>query len=316
MPSALELLCTPPECAISRTNLLPIVIAFLAGTIAAFQAFISGELTKALDDGLWAGFISNLGALIFVCFFLVSNKFRVKLGNFFRDVKRSEIRPWWLMGGAFGALYVASSSLAVAILGTGVFTIGVVAGANVTSLIVDKLGFGSEKQYSISRIRIFAALLAVGAVTLASLNQINQLTLFALLMVLLAGVSQIFQLSFNSNLAKISTAQVATFINFPIAIFFGAIFIFMSMLIGESVPSFPQEIWLYSAGLLGGVFVLIAAWLVKKLGVLVFTLTTISGQLFASLIIDYAFIGINLGWQIFAGSALVLVAVYLASELR
>jgi transporter family-2 protein len=85
---------------------------------------------------------------------------------------------------------------------------------------------------------------------------------------------------------------------------------------GRSWPEFPDQWWLYSAGILGGTFVFIAAWLVRQLGVLVFTLATISGQLITALILDLFFTAIDVGWQLVSGALLVLVAVYLASELR
>jgi uncharacterized membrane protein YdcZ (DUF606 family) len=59
-----------------------------------------------------------------------------------------------------------------------------------------------------------------------------------------------------------------------------------------------------------------ASWLVKEIGLLVFTLATVSGQLLTAIGLDYFLIEINLGWQLISGAILVLVAVYLASDLR
>jgi uncharacterized membrane protein YdcZ (DUF606 family) len=59
-----------------------------------------------------------------------------------------------------------------------------------------------------------------------------------------------------------------------------------------------------------------ASWLVKEIGLLVFTLATVSGQLLTAIGLDYFLIEINLGWQLVSGAILVLVAVYLASDLR
>lgn len=251
-----------------------------------------------------------------VLFFVFSKKFRDKFIDFSKNVQL-RIIPWWfLLGGLFGAIYVTTSAFAVAALGAGLFTIGVVAAANFTSLFVDKFGFGSLKVYAISKLRVFAALLAVVAVVFAAFNPSEQISLWPLFIVLVAGVAQIFQLAFNSKLATASSVQVATFVNFPIAILVGLVIVLISHLLGKPWPEFPNQWWLYTAGLLGGSFVLIAAWLVRILGVLVFTLATLSGQLITALFLDLFFIGINVGWQLITGAILVLVAVYLASDLR
>lgn len=249
-------------------------------------------------------------------FFIFSKKFRDKFTNFYKQVKFKVIPWWYLLGGLFGAIYVATSAFAVAALGAGLFTIGIVASANFTSLVVDKFGFGSLKVYAISKLRVFAALLAVIAVSLATFNNSEKIALVAILMVLLGGVAQIFQLAFNSKLATVSSVRVATFINFPIAILGGLVVVLISHLLGKPWPQFPNQWWLYTAGLLGGSFVLIAAWLVRNLGLLIFTLATLSGQLIAALLLDLFVIGINVGWQLITGAILVLVAVYLAGELR
>lgn len=312
--------CTPLGCAIFHTKserkLTSVVIAFFAGGLVALQAFISGALTQAMSDSLWAGLISNLGALIVVSFFLLSFKFRFELKKLFQNISSGQISIWLLLGGCFGAIYVATSAYSVAAIGTGLFTIGIVASTNLTSLTVDRIGFGSARKYSMSFKRVAAAILAVIAVALAGFAPTEKIPFIALLMVAVAGVSQVLQLAFNSNLTSKSTSQVATFVNFPIAVFFGFLFVFVLHLFDRPWPKFPQEVWLYFAGPLGAIFVLMASWLVKEIGLLVFTLATISGQLLTAIGLDYFLIDINLGWQLISGAILVLVAVYLASDLR
>ncbi len=269
-----------------------------------------------MSDSLWAGLISNLGALIVVSFFLLSFKFRFELKKLFQNISSGQISIWLLLGGCFGAIYVATSAYSVAAIGTGLFTIGIVASTNLTSLTVDRIGFGSARKYSMSFKRVAAAILAVIAVALAGFAPTEKIPFIALLMVAIAGVSQVLQLAFNSNLTSKSTSQVATFVNFPIAVFFGFLFVFVLHLLDRPWPKFPEEVWLYFAGPLGAIFVLMASWLVKEIGLLVFTLATISGQLLTAIGLDYFLIDINLGWQLISGAILVLVAVYLASDLR
>lgn len=294
---------------------MAIPIAVVAGALAATQAFISGELAK-VTDSLWAGLISNIGAFFVVLFFLLSKTFRQTLTNFFKQIQKKKIPVWILFGGAFGAIYVATSAYVVASLGAGLFTIGVVASANFSSLVMDRFGFGSLQHYKINTIRFFSALLGVLAVALAVYNPNESLRLFPLFIVVLAGIAQIFQLAFNSKLATITSTQIAAFINFPISIMVGGIFLFGFISLNNEVPDFPNTWWLYTGGLLGASFVLIAAWLVRILGILVFSLASISGQLVTALFLDYIFSGITLGWQIFSGAFLVLLAAYFARSVR
>jgi transporter family-2 protein len=76
--------------------------------------------------------------------------------------------------------------------------------------------------------------------------------------------------------------------------------------------------WLYLGGPLGVAFISIAAWAVKPLGLLLFTLLTLAGQLAGALLLDVFFPapGTIVSWQLLAGVALTLVAAGLASIRR
>ena len=64
--------------------------------------------------------------------------------------------------------------------------------------------------------------------------------------------------------------------------------------------------------------VYLAAAVVRTLGVLLFSLATVAGQLVTSIFLDIVMpnANINVGWALLFGAALMLFAVYLASDLR
>ena len=64
--------------------------------------------------------------------------------------------------------------------------------------------------------------------------------------------------------------------------------------------------------------VYLAAATVRNLGVLLFGLVSVSGQLIASIVLDIVIPNnnINVGWALLTGAGLMLLAVYLASDVR
>jgi transporter family-2 protein len=82
------------------------------------------------------------------------------------------------------------------------------------------------------------------------------------------------------------------------------------------VPPLPWEnpiIWL--GGPFGVIFVLTAAFMAKTLGVFLFTLTSVVGQLSGAILMDLLFptASTNLNWQLLLGIFMTGLAVILAS---
>jgi transporter family-2 protein len=83
-----------------------------------------------------------------------------------------------------------------------------------------------------------------------------------------------------------------------------------------ALPSGPW--WIYVGGVLGVAFIATSAWVLPIIGVLVFALVAIAGQLIGSLVLDLVFPvpGSNVTWNLVAGVLLALVAVLLATRRR
>jgi transporter family-2 protein len=82
-----------------------------------------------------------------------------------------------------------------------------------------------------------------------------------------------------------------------------------------SLPSFSEQPWLYMGGLLGLIFVVSAAWSVRALGVLLFSLLVISGSLVGAVAVDLVAPteGASFTWALIIGILMTLAAVGLAS---
>ena len=136
--------------------------------------------------------------------------------------------------------------------------------------------------------------------------------------VVIAGLAVTMQFALNARVTKVANSQVSAFINFPMSMLAVTITLFVMNLLGKDWTSWPSQWWLYSAGILGAIVVYLAAAVVRTLGVLLFSLATVAGQLVTSIFLDIVMpnANINVGWALLFGAALMLFAVYLASDLR
>jgi transporter family-2 protein len=198
--------------------------------------------------------------------------------------------PWWaLLGGLGGATLVATQGYAVPELGVALFTVALVAGQTASSLEVDRLGLGPGGHISPSRQRVVASVIALVAVVVAVDPFTHHVTIApaAVLMCLVAGTFVSAQQAFNGRVAQRAGSPIAAaWVNFTV----GGIMLWTLTLVRHidltRVPSPMHQPWLFTGGLLGSLFVVVAASLVRTLGVLLLTLTTIAGQLLGAVVID------------------------------
>ncbi len=140
----------PPASARQHHQIVGLTAAFGIGMLVAIQSRINGELGDVLGDGVAAALISfGTGLLIL----LIGTALHPRgprarsatSGEAIRDAgaRRTAALRWWqCIGGLAGAFLVATQSITVSVIGVAVFTVAVVAGQAVSSLVVDRLGFG------------------------------------------------------------------------------------------------------------------------------------------------------------------------------
>ncbi len=255
----------------------------------AVQSKVNGDLGQVLGDGYLTALISfGSGMLLMVAALPVWAPGRRGLTTIWRAI-RSNRMPWWYtMGGAAGAVFVASQSLTAAVLGVAVFTIAAVSGQVLSGLGIDRSGLGSMPATRITLPRLIGSALALAAVVLSVSPQFQgDIPIWMLVLPFIAGLGQGFQQALNGELNQVGgSAFTAGLISSAVGtmLLIGAAAISVS---ANGWPdAYPTEWWLYTGGVIGVVFVAGAAIVVRFTGVLLLGLGMIAGQLVMSLLLD------------------------------
>jgi transporter family-2 protein len=316
-----------PALSTQQSQIVGLSAAFGIGMLVAIQSRINGELGSRLGDGVPAALISFLsGLLILVVACLVIPRIRTSLGNVWRTIRTSsgeqgQLRWWQCIGGFAGAFLVATQSITVSVIGVAVFTVAVVAGQAVSSLVVDRLGFGPAGPQPYTPLRVIGAVLALGAVVLAVSDRLNHPSgLLIAVLPALAGIGTAVQQAINGRVARTAStdaygALAGGFINFAAGASALTVVFLLDLLFRGAPHSLPSEPWLYFGGACGVIFISAAATVVRVVGVFVLGLGTIAGQLIASLLIDLFLPATDqaVTFPVIAGTLLALVAVVVAA---
>ena len=244
-------------------------------------------------NGVQAATVSfGSGWLILVVLVLLFAPLRVGLGRIVTAV-RTGVMPWWqVIGGIFGGIFVGVQSVTVPLIGVAVFTVAVVAGQSASSLAVDRAGFGPAGRQPINLARVVSAILAVVAVAIAVSDRLEGFSLtvvWPIVAAVLAGVFIAFRQAINGRVGAVAHQPIsAAFVNFTLGFALLGAALSIAWALSDfdpgALPAGPW--WLYSGGAVGVIFIATAAWVVQRLGVLVFVLLSVSGQLAGALILD------------------------------
>ncbi|MEO5535673.1 MAG: DMT family transporter [Pseudolysinimonas sp.] len=309
---------SPAPPAASARLVLVLVVTFATGGLIAVQSRINGELGQRLGDGFLAAFISFGSGFVILCLVgIVWRPGRRGVARVVAAIRERRI-PWWLvLGGAGGATFVLGQTLTVGILGVALFTVGVVCGQTVSSLLVDHRGLALMPATPATPRRIFGAALAVLAVGVAVSDRVRpDAPYLALLIPIVAGLLVGWQQAANGQVRSIAgSAYAATFGNFLVGTLVLGIALLVHLAVGGGRVELPTVPWLYLGGALGCVFIAAQAVIVTRTGVLLMGLALLAGQLCAAvlfdLIVPVSADGIHLVTVI--GTALVLAAVVVAA---
>lgn len=289
MPSSPEL---RPAAASSRPRLpiwLTLGAAVLIGVLTAAQARINGQLGAKLDDAFVAAFVSfGTGLVIVAVLSAAIPSGHRGFGVLVRGLRAGEI-PWWmLIGGAAGALTVATQGLVVATIGVSLFTVGLVAGQTVSGLLIDRVGFGPGGVVAVTMPRIAGGALALAAVVLSfGGSGVAGIPWWMLVLPFLAGAGIAWQQGANGRLRqRVGTPLTATLVNFIGGTFLLGIAALIHILIEGPPNALPSEWWVYLGGAMGVTYIFTAAAIVAYTGVLLLGLASIVGQLLAAVLID------------------------------
>jgi len=282
----------PIEPAAHRMRLaLLLAIAFVAGAGVALQSRINGQLGAQLGDGFFAAAISfGSGFVILAIGALFWRPGRRGIGQVVTALRTRRIPWWYVMGGAGGAFFVLTQSLVVGLVGVALFTVGVVAGQTLSSLLIDRMGIGSIAANPVTLPRLIGALVAVLAVVLAASPELRgDLPFWVLLGPFIAGLGIGGQQAVNGQIRTVAgSAFTATFGNFLV----GAFALLVVAVIHTAIVGWPAHVpaapWLYLGGPVGIAFIAAQTIIVRTTGVLLMGLALLSGQLVTAVAFDLA----------------------------
>jgi bacterial/archaeal transporter family-2 protein len=313
-----------------RLRYVALISAFVVGALTAAQARVNGELAEVTGSGLEAAVISFGSGLVLLTLMVISSR-RIRSGieTVVTQFKARSFPRWQILGGILGGYFVGVQASAVPLIGVALFTVAVVAGQSVNSLIVDRIGLGPAGVTPITPWRVAAAILAIIGVTVAVSGRIegpngvgdSEIHILPVVLALSAGIIIAIQQAINGRISVIARNSFsAAWFNFVFGTTALVVAILFEITKGnmalQSTAGAPW--WSYLGGIIGVVFIATAAWVVPRVGVLLFALISISGQLSGALVLDLLAptAGTELGPQLFLGIGITFIAIALSTVPR
>lgn len=292
-----------------------------AGFAVTVQSRVNGELSVRLDSGLQAAVVSFGTGLIAVALMaLLLQRLRTGVMLAVGAVRSGRLRPWQVMGGLVGGVFVVVQSATVPLIGVALFTITIIGAQTGGSVAVDRSGVGPQGVIHPTRNRLLAASLAVIAVAVSMSGRIDasDFAWWAVLAAFAVGVAVSFQHSVNGLITREAGYPLAAgFFNFFWGTSLLAVWALLASVLGTFVwhPLPLDAWWLYTGGLLGLGFITVSAAIIHKLGGLRFALGSVAGQLVGALVLDVVAptAGSEFSPQLLGGVAITAVAVLLAN---
>lgn len=298
----------------------PYLAAFAVGLLNAIQSRMNGGLAAEWGSPVIAAVWSfGTGLIALSVAVAVMPSVRRGLREVIVALRTSRLKWWQLAGGLCGAVFVIAQSATVPVIGVAAFTVGVVAGQATNSLVVDRFGLGPRGVIPVTPQRCAAAIVAVVAVAVAVSGRWSAPEGIPVLPVLTAfgaGLFTAVQQALNGRVTQQSGSAIsATWVNFLLGLTVLAAVLGTAVWAGrvDVGPLGGAAPWLYASGVVGVVFIALAAWAVPRIGVLVTALLAVAGQLTSALLLDLLLptsgTAVTLG--LVAGLALAFLAVWL-----
>lgn len=274
----------------ARRRAAAVAAGALVGAGLAVQARLNGQLGAYLGDGIAASLASTLcGVVVLVALVPGSRSGRRALGRIRAAMKTGQLRWWHCCGGLAGALIVASQGISVSALGVGVFTVAVVGGTSAGSLAIDRWGLGPGGRRPVTLARVAGAVASIGAVGLAGHDRFGDSAMLAVVVLpVLAGIALAAQSALNGRVAVAAGSSLAaTLVSFTFAGLALCLALLGDIAVrGVPFGRLPPEPWLYGGGVIGVGVIALATVVVRHVGVLVFGLASVAGQLLGALALD------------------------------
>jgi transporter family-2 protein len=270
-----------------------VALSVVAGVAVAMQSRVNGELGLALDNGSLAAVISfGSGFVILLVALAVWRPGRVGLSAV-RGALRSRSLPWWsVLGGVAGAFFVLSQGLVGGLIGVALFSVAVVTGQTLGSVVIDSRGLFGVTKMPLTTPRWLGSIVVLAGVFVATSVWSGGVAGpgWALVLPLMAGMGVGWQQAVNGRVRRVAGSSLtATLVNF----FFGTIALVTVFAVSLAFVALPQvwptAWWLYSGGILGAGFIAIQAFTVNRIGVLALGVSLVAGQVLGALGLDWLF---------------------------
>ena len=297
------------------------LLAALSGIFVAVQSRANGELAFRLQNSLEAACISfGSGLLVLLAITYFHEGIKSGLRRTRNAVKAGAIPRWRLFGGALGGTVIAIQTHIVPLIGVAIYSVSVISGQTAISLLVDRLGLTGGGKRHISSRRVTAAVLTVLAVVISVWDRLDApMSSAAVVLGIISGGIIGLQRALNGQVNEHSGQSFATtFLNFVtgsallLLLFIGGLATHHSHL----SPMMLNPWWMYLGGVTGIVYIAFASTVVQHLGVLTFTLFSVGGQLFGSLLFDIFLPskGVHVGAYLVTGIFMTYIGVLANSE--
>jgi transporter family-2 protein len=295
------------------------LLALLAGLLVVTQSRINGQLSSEIGDGLFAAVVSfAVGLLVLIVLVALRGQDRRAFHALPMHLRVGDLSWWMLIGGLGGATLVAAQGIGVPVIGVALFSVALVAGQTTNALVVDHFGLGPKGVAVVTPARMTGAACAVVAVVVAVSGRsgTGDFALGLVVFASIAGALVAAQQAVNGRVAAATgRPAVAGLVNF-LAGFAGLVLVWLvTQHHAVALPGFFEKPVLYLGGPLGVAFIVMAAVVVRTLGVLLFGMLAVAGQLVGALVFDLAIPtpGTALSWQLVAGTVLTFVGVAIAA---
>ena len=297
------------------------LLAALSGILVAVQSRANGELAFRLQNSLEAACISfGSGLIILLVITYFHRGIKNGLKNILSAVGSGAIPRWRLFGGSLGGIVIAIQTHIVPLIGVAIYSVSVISGQTAISLLVDRLGLTGGGKRHISSRRVSAAILTVFAVVISVWDRLDTpMSSAAVILGIISGGIIGLQRALNGQVNEHSGQSFATsLLNFVTGSAL-LLLLFVSGLIthhSHLSPMILDPLWMYLGGVTGVIYIAFASTVVQHLGVLTFTLFSVGGQLFGSLLFDIFLPskGVHVGAYLVTGIFMTYIGVLANSE--
>ena len=268
------------------------IISVVSGVLVVLQSRVNGELSIQIDDALYAAYISFTTGLLFVSSVSLCKKnVRTSFVDIFKAVRSKQLPIWQLAAGMIGASFVVVQTYVVPIAGVALFTVASLAGQTAISLWVDHVGLAGGIKSVISKRRVIAAIITVGAVVISAWDRfvMSDFSILAITLAVFAGSWVGVQRALNGQINSFSKKSFATSqLNFITGFsFLTFLLILRSLFTDHSIMNLTSgPWWMFLGGSIGVFYIAFSSVAVQYVGVLEFTLLSVGGMLVGSLLLD------------------------------